>query len=231
MILAIDTATPNLSVALHDGVQILSERTWHTANRHTVELAPTVHTMLGEQSKRITDVTAIAVAQGPGSFNGLRVGISFAKGLAVALNVPVYPIPTLDIVAYAQPPADHALIAVALAGRGRVVAGGYQYRDGAWHGRDDVRIVAWDALLNTLTNALTNALTEKTIIAGEIDSAARALIDAHPMALAANPANCLRRAGYLAELAVQRFQIEGALLPDLASLAPLYLHQPGVPHP
>jgi len=81
MLLAIDTSTRTLSLALHDGDQILAETTWRTANYHTVELTPSIASMLGQGSVAPADLKAIAVALGPGSFTGLRIGLAAAKGL------------------------------------------------------------------------------------------------------------------------------------------------------
>lgn len=225
MLLALDTATRTLSLALHDGEQLLAEATWQTSGRHTVELTPAIHTMLDQAGLTPAALTLIAVSQGPGSFNGLRVGFSTAKGLGLALNLPVIAIPTLDVVAAAQPAFDGTLIAVAQAGRGRVVAGSYDWREGNWQARNDVQIIAWEALLAPITMP--------TLISGEIDRdglavVARATDALQPIHLA-SAAFALRRAGFLAQLAWERWR--AGSVDDPSGGAPFYLHQPGVPHP
>ena len=147
MLLAIDTATPTLSLALFDGYQVHAESTWRTVNRHTVELAPAIQKMLTGLQLSPSDLTALAVSQGPGSFNGLRIGFSVAQGLALALNIPLIAVPTLDITVAPQPSFKGNLLAVAQAGRGRIVACTYRWRTSAWVSMNDTRIDSWDHVL------------------------------------------------------------------------------------
>lgn len=228
MLLAIDTSTRSLSLALYDGTQVIAESTWITEGRHTVELMAAIQALLKQSEIALSSLTLLAVAQGPGSFNGLRVGFSAAKGLAVALGLPLIAVPTLDITAAAQPAFDGALIAVAQAGRGRVVAGVYDWIGDSWQarkGENDLRIVGWAALLE--------GITMPTLISGEIDhdglSAIRqAVADGQPVRVAPS-AFWLRRAGFLAMSAWERWS--HGEISDSTGGAPFYLHQPGVPHP
>jgi tRNA threonylcarbamoyladenosine biosynthesis protein TsaB len=225
MLLAIDTATRTLSLALHDGFQVCAEMTWSTANQHTVELTPGVQELMSRAKVTPADLTLLGVSQGPGSFNGLRIGFSFAKGLAMALNIPLVTIPTLDVIAAAQPTFSGTLIAVVQAGRGRVCAQSYQWIDERWIPRNDTRIAAWQEVLG--------AIVDDTLISGEIDADGRAAI---AQALAdgklirtATSSFALRRAGFLADLAWQRWRETATN--EAMTAVPLYLHQPGVPHP
>lgn len=222
MLLAIDTATRLLSLALHDGQQVCAETTWTTASRHTVELAPAIQRLMQGAGLSMSALKALAVSAGPGSFNGLRVGMSIAKGMALALHIPLFAVPTLDVVAAAQPPFPGALVAVAQAGRGRVCAERYRWSDGAWVAAGDTRIMSWEALIGTLDGP--------TCISGEIDEAGRDVIahSGRPITVSP-PAVSLRRAGFLAELAWARWRAGDPGNPEQA--VPLYLHQPGVPHP
>ncbi len=227
MLLALDSATRVLSLALHDGQQICAEATWSTPNQHSVELMPAVQRLLAQAHVALSALKLLAVSQGPGSFNGLRIGLSCAKGLALALHLPLIAIPTLDIIAAAQPPFDGRLLAVVQAGRGRVCAGSFQWdkRNSRWSAQPDVQIAAWDTLLN--------AIAGRTLISGELDEESRALLESaaqggKPIQLA-SPAFALRRAGFLADLAWERWR--GGETGDPALAVPFYLHQPGVPHP
>ena len=103
MLIAIDTSTRQMGVALFDGVQILSEMTWQSQQYHTVELAPTVAALMERAEISMSELDVVAVALGPGSFTGLRIGISLAKGMALAGRLAIVGIPTLDILAAAQP--------------------------------------------------------------------------------------------------------------------------------
>lgn len=236
MLLAIDTATRVLSLALHDGDQVRAEVTWITRNQHTTELMPAIRQLLEQCQVQTTDLTLLAVSQGPGSFNGLRIGISAGKGLAMALNLPLLAIPTLHVIAAAQPgpwAEDSTLIAVVQAGRRRVCAGSYRWRAGRWVSQNDVKIVGWQTLIEDVS-----VNGSETVISGEIDADGRAAIvqagQAAPGTIRmASPAYSLRRAGFLAELAWERWRDSGLVpqIGDAAAVVPIYLHQPGVPHP
>lgn len=99
MLLAFDTATPAVTVALYDGEQVVAERTTVDAMRHGELLAPEITAVLSEAELVRQDLTAIAVGVGPGPFTGLRVGLMTARTLAAVLEIPVYGVCTLDVLA------------------------------------------------------------------------------------------------------------------------------------
>ncbi len=100
MILAIETATPVCSVAILDGDNVIVELTQESYQRHNEILAVMVNQALSDANLRIGDIDRIAVSIGPGSFTGLRVGLSYAKGVSLALDVPIIPISSLDALAH-----------------------------------------------------------------------------------------------------------------------------------
>ena len=108
MLLAIDTSTAQVGLALYDGVQILGEVTWTAGQHHTTELAPAVSELMRRSNVSMDKVGALGVAIGPGSFTSLRVGLSLAKGIALASHLPLIGISTLDIIAAAQPAGRRA---------------------------------------------------------------------------------------------------------------------------
>jgi tRNA threonylcarbamoyladenosine biosynthesis protein TsaB len=99
VLLAFDTATPAVTVALHDGERVVASQTRIDARRHGELLAPAITAVLDEAWVPRQDVTAIAVGVGPGPFTGLRVGLVTARTLGLALDVPVYGVCTLDVLA------------------------------------------------------------------------------------------------------------------------------------
>ncbi|MXG89372.1 tRNA (adenosine(37)-N6)-threonylcarbamoyltransferase complex dimerization subunit type 1 TsaB [Nocardioides flavescens] len=99
MLLTFDTATPLVTVALHDGDEVVRELVSELPMRHGEQLAPLVDTALREQGLVRQDLTAIGVGVGPGPFTGLRVGLVTARTLAYALEIPVYGVCTLDVLA------------------------------------------------------------------------------------------------------------------------------------
>src|SRR5258708_39877796 len=88
MLLALDTATRSLSLALHDGKRVCAEMSWNTLNQHTVELLPAVRDLMARASVSTADLTVLAVSQGPGSFNGLAGGFCTAEGAGPAAKLP-----------------------------------------------------------------------------------------------------------------------------------------------
>ncbi len=99
MLLAFDTATPAVTAALHDGDDVVAELVSEQPMRHGEQLAPLIERLLREQGLVRQDLTAVAVGVGPGPFTGLRVGLVTARTLAHVLEIPVYGVCTLDVLA------------------------------------------------------------------------------------------------------------------------------------
>ena len=104
MLLAFDTATSAVTVALHDGAAVLAEHTVVDPLRHAELLAPGIEAVLSSANAAPADLTRIAVGVGPGPFTGLRVGVMTARTLGAVLGVPVVGVCTLDVVAAAVRP-------------------------------------------------------------------------------------------------------------------------------
>ncbi|MFZ2014244.1 MAG: tRNA (adenosine(37)-N6)-threonylcarbamoyltransferase complex dimerization subunit type 1 TsaB [Nocardioides sp.] len=99
MLLALDTATPFVTVALHDGEDVVAERRSEQRMKHGEQLAPLIEAVLADAGVVRQDLTAIAVGTGPGPFTGLRVGLVTARTLAFVLEIPVYGVCSLDVLA------------------------------------------------------------------------------------------------------------------------------------
>ncbi len=216
MLLAIDTATRLMSLALHDGDNLIAEHSWQTLNHHTLELVPAIQFMLKNCAVAITDLTAIGVSIGPGSYTGLRVGVATAKGIAAANQLPAVGVSSLDILAAGQPDYQSGvgLIAIVEAGRGRVIVQSYHWRRGRWNSRTEPRILNWEELIESVDGSafLTGEISEegrKTVRAAQ----ARGI----PVKIAP-PVYRLRRTGFLAELAWEQLSFE-----DVSTLFPIYL--------
>lgn len=118
--LSLDTATDQAGIALYNGVSV-AELSWPAGRRQTVAMLPAVEWLLGACALTLDDVVAVGVAIGPGTFTGLRVGLSIAKGLAVASDRAVIGVSTIAIAAEPYSHADVPVIVTLAAGRGRVV--------------------------------------------------------------------------------------------------------------
>jgi tRNA threonylcarbamoyl adenosine modification protein YeaZ len=101
LLLALDTATPAVTVALHDGTSVIAASSQVDARRHGELLLPAVDRVLAEAGLRLDAVTGIVVGVGPGPYTGLRVGLMTADTFGLALGIPVHGLCTLDGLAYA----------------------------------------------------------------------------------------------------------------------------------
>lgn len=215
MLLAVDTSTAQVGLALYDGVQVIGELVWHSRQHHTVELAPALAELLARTGVKMDEIKVLGVALGPGSFTSLRVGLAFVKGLSLARHLPVVGVSTLEVLAAAQPVSKMPLAAVLQAGRGRVAVGWYKATKNGWKSRGAAQV--------TTADALADSIGSPTLVCGELTAEERQrLARKRVNVILASPAACVRRPAILAELAWERWQ---AGRPDeLASLAPVYLH-------
>jgi len=213
MLLAIDTATRATGVCLANGAQILAEHIWHSERYHTVELAPEVAVLLQRNHVDLNDLEAVAVASGPGSYTGLRIGMALAKGIALAQRIPLIGVPTLDILAAAQPAADLRLLTLIVAGRERFAAVWYKWGAQRWNADSDPENWGWDELVSHLD--------QPSLVCGELDASQRTKLHKMSQVTLASPAMSVRRPGFLAELAFKR--LKAGKLPETAILTPTYL--------
>jgi tRNA threonylcarbamoyladenosine biosynthesis protein TsaB len=215
MLLAIDTSTNQMGLALYDGAQVIGELLWRSRHYHTVELAPAVADLFVRSGLKMNAIQALGVALGPGSFTSLRVGLAFVKGLALARHLPVIGIPTLDIVAAAQEVRDLPLVAVLQAGRGRLARSWYEVRENGWQSKGPAQV--------TTADELAESIQKPTIVCGELTADERQrLARKRVNVVLPSPAACVRRPAVLAELAWERWQ--AGAQDDAASLAPIYLY-------
>lgn len=227
--LAIDTSTVMAGVALYSGAGLLAELGWPAGRTQTTTLLAEIGRLLALSGLTPRDLGAVAVATGPGSFNSLRVGLSTAKGLAFALDLPLLGVPTLDAVAYPHGGQGYPVRAVIAAGRGRLVSAPYHSSGGVGGGPND-RLNAgrvWRAgdYANTTLEELAASITEATLVCGELPPGHPDVWrELAPLARLVSPALGARCAGCLAELAWRRFR--AGERDDSAALEPLYLHGP-----
>ncbi len=223
MQLAIDTSTNTASLALVSDGKILSELTWHCGQNHTTTLLPNLAGLLGQMGLGIKSLNAVIVAQGPGSYNGLRVGISTAKGLAFSLGIPIVGISTLEMEAYQHAETGLPVCPIFNAGRGEIATALYQRKGDTWQQLLGEQI--------TTIAALCHRIETKTVFCGELtaDISDQLRKQLKQKAVIAAPAARLRRAGFLAELGLR--QIQAGNFDDPASLYPVYLRRPHITKP
>jgi tRNA threonylcarbamoyladenosine biosynthesis protein TsaB len=210
-VLALETSTLAGGVALVDGDATVAEYTLNVALTHSERLLSAVDRVLADAGWTPRDLHGIAVAVGPGSFTGLRVGLSTAKGLALAAALPIAPVPTLDAMAATLPFAALPVCPVLDARRDEVYASRYRW--------DEAGMVReWEYLAVTPA-ALAARLDEPVILLGdpvaEIPS---------PYVRRAPPPRRVPSAAAVGHLGARMLE-RGETVPP-ASLAPLYLRAP-----
>lgn len=150
-ILAVETSTLAGGAALLDGNRLLGEYTLNIRATHSERLMATVDQLLRAAGWEPKDLEGLAVSIGPGSFTGLRIGVSAVKGLALALGIPIAPVPTLDALAAILPFAALPVCPVLDARKGEVYASLYHWADGAMHRDWEYVALAPGALCDRLT--------------------------------------------------------------------------------
>lgn len=215
MLLALDTSTQTIGMALFDGAQIVGETIWKTQNHHTVEVAPAIMELFERCGVKAVDIEAVGVALGPGSFTSLRIGLAVAKGMALALRIPIVGVPTMDVLAAAQPKSEYPLAAVLQAGRGRVAVGWYKWAKHSWEMQGSLEVETIEEL--------TDKIESPTLVSGEMTALERQILARkRKNVLLSSPAASLRRPSYLAEIAWRRWKT--GKTDEVIGLAPIYLH-------
>src|SRR5919198_1834343 len=161
LLLALDTATGIASLGVHDGERVLAETTWLAGREHSTHLLVEVDRVLVRIGRTAANLTGLVVARGPGSFTGVRVALSVAKGMAAALNIPLWGVSTLDILAHAAGIVDLPVRPVVDAGRGRVATA--LYRNGQ----------CIEAMRGVTTSELVALMHEPTVVLGDLSADAR----------------------------------------------------------
>ncbi len=223
MLIAIDTSTNFACVGVATEDTVLAELNWRCGQNHTTQLLPALSFLLQQQGMDIKAATGVIVAKGPGSYNGLRVGLSTVKGLSFSLGVPVVSVGTMEVEAY--PHADRGLpvCVVFNAGRGEIATATFQQTREGW-----VRLAAERV---TTLQELCSTIAVPTIFCGEYISAIAPTVR-EALGIRAHfvsPAAGQRRAAYLIELGAKRLKARD--YDDPATLQPMYLRGPAITEP
>jgi tRNA threonylcarbamoyl adenosine modification protein YeaZ len=223
MQIAIDTSTDTASLALVQDDEVLAELTWRCGQNHSTQLLPNLSHLLKQTELSLQSAGCIIVAKGPGSYNGLRVGISTAKGLAYSLGIPIIGVSTLEAAAYQQADRGLPICPIFNAGRGEIATAMYQMKGTKWRQLTAEHITTVDTLCSQINS--------KTVFCGEFVSSIAEQLRKELKQRAVIPSSAagLRRAGFLAELGLRRFKAGDYDNP--ATLQPLYLRGPSITQP
>ena len=210
--LSLDTTSDIATIALSSEGRLLAELTWHCGREHSRQLLPAVDGLLARQSASKDELTAVFVCIGRGAYAGLRAGVSTAKGLAFALELPLVGVGRLEIEAYAFAGVG-PIVAVHRASRRELAWAAYD-TDPNWREIAPPRLSPADALVEELP--------ADALVVGEVDDALAAALTERGYRVA----SAMRRAALLAELAWQRLQ--AGRTDDPKALVPLYLREPAI---
>lgn len=223
MELVIDTSSSVPSIALSHKGEILAELTWQSIQNHTVELMPNIAYLLEKTKIEPKSIEAVIVAKGPGSFNGLRVGMSTAKGVAFSLNIPLLGISTLELEAYPFGYTALPLRPIHEISHDQVATALYQQENYEWRRLEEEHL--------TTLETLCQKTVQPTLFCGDISPLVADKIrqELGKQAIIPQATARLRRAGFLAMLGWQR--LNKGERDDLATLQPLYLRPPHITKP
>lgn len=211
--LAIDTSTRRTGLALAaDG--LLEWRRFSPPRTAGAHLLPAIHDMLSAYAVSPADLDLIVLANGPGSFTGLRIGLATAKGLAFGARAALVPVSTLEVLAWQAPTREARVLPLIEARRGEVFTAGWRRRGESLVQEEETRRVAIAALLEEAPDDA--YLLGPALVA---QRAAFLATDRH-LALAAD-ADCELSLPWLVDLGLRRWERQGGEDPDL--LEPDYL--------
>lgn len=215
VLLAIDTSTSWAGIALYDGGPLF-ELNWRAERRHSQQVMSTIERALEMAGVERSDLGAVGVARGPGSYTGVRVGITLARVLGMALGVPAVGVDSLEILAWPHRRVGLPVRVLLDAGRRRYATS--LYRPG------EVSLERVGALQSVDDDMVVDLVTERTVLCGELRETTleRLREQAGDLVLLPDPAEQVRRAAVLAELAWRRWRAgsEDALVTD-----PIYVSQ------
>jgi tRNA threonylcarbamoyladenosine biosynthesis protein TsaB len=218
LVLGIDTATTQVSVALGDAAEVRGEIRLGGGRRHAEQLAPAIEYLCRESRIELAQLSALAVGIGPGLFTGLRVGVTTAKVMAQALHVPVVAIPSLDLVAYPLRHAARTLVVVSDARRREVFWARYRTVPGGVQRVGDYNVTAPAELAADL-----EATDEEVLLVGDGVARYTEVFAGIDHAELAGPEHTWPSAGALVELAARRVEREEFCAPG--DVEPMYLRR------
>jgi tRNA threonylcarbamoyladenosine biosynthesis protein TsaB len=196
MLLAIDTSTAWAGIALHgeDGPEAALR--WRAERSHTVQLVPWIDRLMASRGVSPVDLSGLAVATGPGSFTGVRVGLATAKGIAASLGVPLVGVPTLYYTAWPHRSSGLPIRAVLTLGRDRLGVAAYEA------GAEGGLTLEWERNLGVEEAVEAGAV----LYCGELSAGLRARLAAEPGAAMPEAPRSLRDPAVLAALGWERLR-------------------------
>ncbi|MCD6585995.1 MAG: tRNA (adenosine(37)-N6)-threonylcarbamoyltransferase complex dimerization subunit type 1 TsaB [Desulfobacteraceae bacterium] len=222
-ILAVDTATKSCSAAVIDDKSIISEYTVDHQDTHSKFLMGMIHAILDICHLTVKDLDGFAVTIGPGSFTGLRIGLSAIKGLALATGKPVVGVSTLEVLAYQVFGTEKLVCPMMDARRNEVYTARYHFKDQNYFNDQKIECtqLPWVA---SPDKAIEN-INEPCILVGDGSMRYQELIKTTlgPMAVFANFTQHVIRASTVGHIAMQQFKLNDT--DDVSRMEPFYIRK------
>lgn len=167
-ILAIDTSSSALGIAVTDEDTMLAEFTQNKALTHSEKLMPLIDTMLSNIDENIKNIEAIACSIGPGSFTGIRIGVATANAFAMAGNIPVIGIASLEAMAYNFKYTDYVIVSTMYAQREDYYRGIYCFENQNLQILKEEDAISFEAIAEEIKTLSEDG--KKVILLGELNS-------------------------------------------------------------
>jgi tRNA threonylcarbamoyl adenosine modification protein YeaZ len=219
LLVAIDTTSDVAGIALLEGERLISEMTWYSREAHSRTLLPNLELLLGSAGRTKDEISAIAVSLGPGSYAGMRVGVSTAKALAFGLDASLVGVGRLEADAYPFLGTAERVIAIHAAGRADLASASYTE-----DGRGGLREISEPQLRPAAE--LLPLLHAEDLICGDLEAMRSDLLDAFRSREVRLVQTHPSRAVAVGRLGLKK--LEAGLGDDPDSLTPLYLRAPAI---
>lgn len=201
-ILAIESSGLVASVAVATETVLLAEYTVNFKKTHSQTLLPMVEEIVSMLGIELSEIDAIAVAEGPGSFTGLRIGSATAKGLGLALNKPIIPVPTTQGIAANMYGAEGVLCPLMDAKRNQVYTGLYRYNKDGFQIVEEQMAISIEEIIEIVNNLGENV----TYLGDGVDVFSSILKEKTTVPFSFAPVHCSKqRAGALATRAIELY--------------------------
>lgn len=220
IVLSIDSATESASCAILDNEKLLGEVSLNNKKQHSAVLMPLVDSLLKNLQLTIKDIDGFVISKGPGSFTGLRIGMSMVKGLSQGSNKPFVSVSSLDALAYNMAYTGGIICPILDALRDNVYTALYSFENGILVKNTDYMALHIDELIELLKD-----LNKPVTFIGDAVDKFRVKLQEGVLQVSFAPKHInLARASSLGELGIKL--LEEGIYDDLYTSAPIYLRKP-----
>ena len=202
-ILGIDTSTHSTSVCIIEDDKLICEYTVNTKKTHSQKLMVMIESMIKESDLNVSDIDAIAICIGPGSFTGLRISMATAKAIAQVRNLPIISVNSLESLAFNMNLCERIICPILDAQRNQVYTGKYKFENGEFKTLEDVNVVTIDELVDELSKS-----NDEFIIVGEATTLYKEKLGQLNNSYIASVSNNVSKASSLCAIAKSKFEKE-----------------------